>query len=477
MDLRDRLRRAALSRPGVMLVALPGAARVRLALEAELRRRGWPRAEGPAAADLLVVAGERDPLGEDSWLDEIWRGVPKPAVRLAVRHPGDTAAALDTGHRLLREDVRTRHDLAPAVPTPGAGGSPGRDEAAGEEGPGERPEDGAGDDHGGHRAGTGDEGHHGGHDGDHGDSAGPGGEQEGGHGGDGEHGGHGGDGDEHGGHGGGHGDHSSHEMSGPGGLPMADRAQDRDGLTLDRLHLPLGPVLPDWPAGLILRVALQGDVVQRAETDHVPVRRPEADPFWDEPWLRAARGESVPRSAAARRRCAAHLDSLGRFLAVAGWDDPAGRARRLRDGALATGPGDRLREDIVSLARRVARSRALRLLTTGLGPLPAAEARAAGVSGPARTAGGDAYDRLLVWLDELGRAAGEFGDERPLARDDRTGPRGTLDGAAPPSQGLLDVLPGLLSGAEFAGARIVVASLDPDLDELTAVDRREAAGV
>ncbi|MZE76039.1 hypothetical protein GTY57_03050, partial [Streptomyces sp. SID5475] len=99
------------------------------------------------------------------------------------------------------------------------------------------------------------------------------------------------------------------------------------------------------------------------------------------------------------------------------------------------------------------------------------------VSGPAHTAGGDAYDRLLVWLDELGRAAGQFGDERPLARDDRTGPRGTLDGAAPPSRGLLDVLPGLLSGAEFAGARIVVASLDPDLDELTAADRREAAGV
>ncbi|MGW4078992.1 hypothetical protein ACWELB_36865 [Streptomyces asiaticus] len=29
------------------------------------------------------------------------------------------------------------------------------------------------------------------------------------------------------------------------GLPMAERADDRDGLRLDRLHVPLGPVLPD----------------------------------------------------------------------------------------------------------------------------------------------------------------------------------------------------------------------------------------
>ncbi|WP_095756378.1 hypothetical protein [Streptomyces xinghaiensis] len=472
MDLRDRLRRAALSRPGVMLVALPGATPVRLELEAELRRRGWPRSESPAAADLLVVAGERDPIGEDSWLDGIWEGVPKPAVRLAVRHPGDAAAALDTGHRLLREDAGTRHDLAPAVPPSGGESAAGRNGRPGG-GRGERTDDGAGGHHddGGDQDDRGGHNDHGGHSDGQGDPDGQGGGQESGHGDSG-----GGDGDGDGGHGGGHSSHETHEMSGPAGLPMAERAEDRDGLTLDRLHLPLGPALPDWPAGLILRLVLQGDVVQRAGTETLPVRR-RKDPFWDEPWLRAARGETVPRAEAARRRCAAHLDSLGRFLAVAGWDDPAARARRLRDGALSAEPGDRLREDVVSLARRVARSRALRLLTAGLGPLPAAEARAAGVSGPAHTAGGDAYDRLLVWLDELGRAAGQFGDERPLARDDRTGPRGTLDGAAPPSRGLLDVLPGLLSGAEFAGARIVVASLDPDLDELTAADRREAAGV
>ena len=57
------------------------------------------------------------------------------------------------------------------------------------------------------------------------------------------------------------------------GLPMADRGEDRDGLKLDQLHVPLGPVLPDWPAGLVVRVTLQGDVVQHAEADAVGSRR------------------------------------------------------------------------------------------------------------------------------------------------------------------------------------------------------------
>jgi hypothetical protein len=41
-------------------------------------------------------------------------------------------------------------------------------------------------------------------------------------------------------------------------LPMSCRwpsaGPDRDGLALDRLHVALGPVLPDWPAGLALHL-------------------------------------------------------------------------------------------------------------------------------------------------------------------------------------------------------------------------------
>lgn len=71
--------------------------------------------------------------------------------------------------------------------------------------------------------------------------------------------------DMHGGRGNMHADHQGMEM--PGGLPMADRGEDRDGLMLDQLHVPLGPLLPDWPAGLVVHTTLQGDVVQAARIE------------------------------------------------------------------------------------------------------------------------------------------------------------------------------------------------------------------
>ena len=49
----------------------------------------------------------------------------------------------------------------------------------------------------------------------------------------------------------------------PDGIPLAEGAEDRDGLEMDVLHLPLGPVLAHWPAGVVLRVTLHGDVVGR----------------------------------------------------------------------------------------------------------------------------------------------------------------------------------------------------------------------
>jgi hypothetical protein len=256
-----------------------------------------------------------------------------------------------------------------------------------------------------------------------------------------------------------------HDMSFVAGLPMADRADDRDGLRLDQLHVPVGPVLPDWPAGLVLRLALQGDVVQQAAVDPVSVRSSRL-PFWNEPWLRALQGEEVPRGVAARRLCAAHLDSLGRFFAVTGWGDAAARTRAVRNAALAGGSTAELRTAVGTLVRRAERSRTLRWLTVGLGVLPRERAQAAGVGGPALVADGDAYDRLLVWLDEAGRAAAACEDAQLLGSSALSGPRGRLDGPVPPSRALLDVLPGLVEGAEFAGARIIIASLDPDLDEL-----------
>lgn len=127
------------------------------------------------------------------------------------------------------------------------------------------------------------------------------------------------------------------------------------------------------------------------------------------------------------------------------------------------------------MIRRAERSRTLRWLTAGLGPLPAEHARQLGVTGPALGAGGDAYSRMLVWLDAVGRSAAACDGSGLLDGAEAVGPRGKLDGPVPPSRALLDALPGLLQGAEFACARIIVASLDPDLDELAHVPAAGAA--
>jgi hypothetical protein len=260
-----------------------------------------------------------------------------------------------------------------------------------------------------------------------------------------------------------------HDMAGmvlPGGLRTAHPAPDRDGLRLDQLHLPLGPVLPDWPAGLVVRAALQGDVIQHAEAQ---ILGPGAGgSFWAEPWRRAASGEPVSTGQAARRRAAADLDSLGRFLAVSGWDEAASAARRLRDGALDGTPGTRLKPAVDRLARRVARSRTLAWLTRGLGVLTPGEAAAAGVGGPALRAAGDVRARYRRWCTELSDTAAMLDDGPPLSAAGLEPPRGPLDGPRAPSAGLLAVLPGLLDGADLGAARLIIASLDPDRDEFPA---------
>ncbi|NEC94050.1 hypothetical protein G3I57_01730, partial [Streptomyces albidoflavus] len=127
------------------------------------------------------------------------------------------------------------------------------------------------------------------------------------------------------------------------------------------------------------------------------------------------------------------------------------------------------------LARRVGRSRTLRWLTSGIGVLPRERALAAGVGGPALEADGDVWRRTVQWLAEAVRAAEACEDPRPLPPGDPYGPRGELTGEQPPSRALLDVLPSLLHGAELAAARLTLASLDPDPDELLPVAAGEVA--
>ncbi|WP_420000070.1 hypothetical protein [Streptomyces boninensis] len=469
MDLRRVVRKWALSRPAVLVATLPGATRVRLATEAELRRRGWSLAQSPAAADVLVVAGEAGSALDDA-LGAVWGQMPYPKAMVFVSGVDRVGAALDEVGREL-------------VAGTGAGVWPRGDSGAG---------------HGGHEDHVVEHDEHEGHAMEHGQQHDGLAMEHGAHGGHGEHGGHAdqehaahdthidheahwahgdhGGHETHGGHNA-HGGHGHHHGGVIAGLPMADRADDRDGLRLDQLHVPLGPVLADWPAGLVLDLALQGDVIQHAEVRHPSPADPPSLPYWNEPWLRAAQGERVSRGSAERRRCAAHLDSLSRLLAVAGWPDPAARARRLRDAALGGATAAELTRDVRTLARRVRRSRTLRRLTAGLGPLPAARARELGVTGPALAADGDGdghcnahdtHDRIITWLTQVEHSAAAADDKAPLPPGAMDGPRGQLDSHHPPSAALLSALPALLEGSEFAAARLIVASLDPDLDELRA---------
>lgn len=412
MELRTRFTRAALARPGVLLVTAAGATRERLAVETELARRGWPRVPGPASADLVVFAGTPVPVRGDNWAERVWLGVPAPKARVSVTDARHAAHDLDHGHAALLKS-------ATGQSSHGTGNV----------------EDGREHDRGAHD--PGDHGH------DEGD-------------------------EDHSAHGGMDHGHHAHRMGAVAGLPMAERADDRDELRLDRLHVPLGPALPDWPGGLVLRVELQGDVVQRAEIEPASAPSSSQPVFWNEPWLRAISGEPVTVGEAARRRCAAHLDSVGRFLGVAGWSDAAAKAHRIRDRALDDVPAIELRATVGKLVRRVRKSWTLRWLTAGVGELSVGHARDHQVTGPALLAAGDVHSRLTVWLDEIERALDEIDERAPLANHPPVGPRGRVDADVPPSQALLGVLPGLLEGAEFACARLIVASLDPDLDELAA---------
>ncbi|WP_433517143.1 hypothetical protein ACQP2T_17275 [Nonomuraea sp. CA-143628] len=397
--------------------------RTRLLAEAEATRRGWTVALSPGEANLVVVCGvPGEELAEA--IRVVWAEVANP--RALVEPPSDAtpdavAAALDGAVARLADE-------------------PGQRRAAAEREPPSWPPEPM--EHDGTHGGMEHDGMHGGmeHDGMHG-------------------------GMEHG-----------HHMGSPGGVAMADRGPDRDGLKLDRLHVPLGPVLADWPSGLVVETMLQGDVIQEA-TVRVVGAAVGGTSFWDEPWTAASEGRPVTRGEAERRRAAAHLDSLGRLLAVAGWPSAAREARWLRDRLLAGESRAGLSRDYAGFARRVRRSRILAwmlrdvgapaahesdvgAMTAGEGDMGAA-AREGGV-GAAVAREGDVLGRLRRWLERTGAAIDALADPAPLAGDD--GPRGPVGERT--SAAALAALPRLLEGAELAAARLIVAALDPDLDQL-----------
>lgn len=318
MGLIGRLDRLATRRPHVLLVEVPGWWPLRLAVEAELGRRGGVVAESPAQADALVVVGAPD----DRWSElvgRLWQQLPGPRARGAVTSADDVAGVLDALVTDLADRGTQRRDALER-----SGFEPG--------------------------------------DGDH---------------------------------------------MAPSGIPLASGSDDRDGLEMDVLHLPLGPVLRHWPAGLVVRCTLSGDLVTEVDVDHLGAADDAPAPPLT-PQLQAA-------------RC---LDSALSVLALAGSAEQSLLTRRLRD-ALVVDDRPVAVQALRELHGRIGRSRTLRWMLRDVG----------------RYQGTDAHDRLLASVEDASAYldGGDVGRSRPEP----------------------DVLTQLLPGVELAQVRLVMASLGP----------------
>ena len=456
MDLIQKVRHWALATPRVLIIDAPGTELLRWATESELDRRGWSLAHSPADTDLLLVVGDTGPELSEA-VDLMWTQVPQPRSRGRVKDSGDVSVQLDAARQALLDAFRHPQPERAAADAQAAEGErrghqnqaglASREEPRIHGEPAEHPtphrpqiapplevgQSGhaghAGMDHGGGAE-------HAGHAGmDHGGGAEHAGHAGMGHGGGAEHAGHAGmdhgGGAEHASHAGmgqlhnsdspGHGgDHQMHHGGVVAGLAMARTAPDRDGLELDVLKVSLGPVLPGWPTGLVLRTGLQGDVLTSVGLS----------------WLDGG-DEGGDRSADAQR---AALDHLSRFLLVAGLPATAREARRARDGLVSPDASDRTvaQRRAERVARRVRRSRSLAWSVRGAGLLPAA-------NGITRE---EIMDRVLLWCDAA--VGGETGERRATTLDD------------------LEVA---LRGAELGTARLIVASVE--LDPVTTTERSE----
>ncbi|WP_019482612.1 hypothetical protein [Arthrobacter sp. TB 23] len=433
MVMMNRLRTWALARPGVFIIDAPGNDRLRWLVEAEIDRRGWQVALSPADAGLMLTIGTLPP-GLSQATDVLWTQMPQPRHRQVIDQSDiawqfDAAvAALTTPSAYEANPSDPATQLSSAQDATG-GSDSGHQDPAHEMDSSDPDADGISPhDMGGHNVGehsdhmmdsrSGDD--MGGHDGHAMESdADPGMDPDG-------------RGMDHSAHTMDHSAHSGHDMGGHmhhggdvAGLAMAGTAPDRDGLELDELKVTLGPVLPGWPTGLVLKGSMQGDVLTGVSLS----------------WLDGP----VPDSAVQHSEsdaAAVALDALAGFLLVAGWPLLARRARDAR-WALSTDTGtagerEHGRRTAAAVARRVARSRFLAWSVSGIGDDDAGSAHSPRVT----AARGAVNDRMTG--DVLDRvralAAVAAGDTSSLPR------------VAP------EHIETLLEGAELAAARLIVAS-------------------
>lgn len=365
MGLKHRLAALAVEATHVLIVQAPGAWRTRVAIEREVARRGWRLAVSAADADALVVAGMPGPQLSDR-VESVWDQLPGPRSRaVVVAEHADPAAVCTALDAVLGELLDTDRQIRDARERGGFDPLNTHDAHAGTAEQGDT-------------------------DSDDGMDMGDGGDMD-------------------------------MDMS-PSGIPLAEGEGDRDGLEMDVLHVPLGPVLPFWPAGLVLRATLQGDVVVAADASVLDGQ------------------DRVPDRLGPNERAALGCDQVAGVLALAGWADGQAAAVRVRDALIAGPDAGSAARVLDGLERKVRRAWLVRWSLVGIGDL----GRGEDLKDTPWTPTGDVYDRLLDMID--------------LARADLIG---TERQQAPLTE-LLALVERLVLGLDLAAARLVVASLGID---------------
>jgi hypothetical protein len=262
----------------------------------------------------------------------------------------------------------------------------------------------------------------------------------------------------------------------PYGRPMAMAMMDdiRDGLMLDSLSFTLGPFFPLLPAGLVLELTLQGDVIQMAMIKAKPY------PVSVSPLFFKALDGPVPIAELEIARARHHLRRLAQLLRLAGLH---ALALRTLAEAQALQAGDQLPQ----LRKRLVRSGLLQAMPAKLGMLDREQARSLG--GPAARAAGLKHDareqdphyrqlgfelkaqqqhgnyqaRLLQWLDETEQALVLAADAQRqnlyTSTEQIETPLGMLSHESQPMD-MSSLLADLLPGLEWGEAMAVIASLD-----------------
>ncbi|ABP53244.1 hypothetical protein [Salinispora tropica] len=393
MGVSGALARLAVRHSHLLVIEVPGHWLTRVAVERLAGIRGWRLAVSPADADILAVCGSPGPELALAAVS-LWEQLPGPRARIDVAAPDLVAAALDQADAVLRDTARQRRD---STARDGQGSHDGEDPAAsGRDDPAAARHERPATAYGGHPTDW-----RGACSAVRGDAMGP----------------------------------AAIESAPRGAIALAHGGEDRDGLEMDVLHVRLGPVLPDWPAGLVLRAHLHGDLIVEAQAGVV-----DAGQGGYASGAHVVGGDTSGEASQdvgefAAQRC----DNAARVLALAGWQDAAGRARAVRDRFL-TGEWSVATTELARLRRRVRRSGLLRWSLRRVGPLLPGELARLGLA-PELT--GDVWDRLNGMLDRAVAAVGGSGSvvvSLPVT---------------PPA-----AVAGVVSGWDVATARLIVASLD-----------------